>query len=166
MYKDKYSFRRSYKNTQWNGTTRIPLIQYWTELRRQFSKKNTGKKWEKPSIRKSQYVTRAKVQDVLKKNRKLPAKPADRTLWNKLCVDLISLYKVCRKGKYPLILKSVKIIYPVTGWFEVTHYSDKKAMVLANFVETMWLVQYPWPVEIKYDQGGELPGHEFKNSLI
>ena len=33
-------------------------------------------------------------------------------------------------------------------------------------VETTWMVQYPWPVEITYDQEGEFLGHEFKNSLI
>ena len=30
----------------------------------------------------------------------------------------------------------------------------------------MWLVWYPWPVEITYDQGGEFLGQNFKNSLI
>ena len=58
------------------------------------------------------------------------------------------------------------MIDPVTGWFEVTQYRDKKAMMNANKVETMWLVRYPWPVEITYDQEGELLGHEFKNILI
>ena len=39
-------------------------------------------------------------------------------------------------------------------------------MTIANLVETTELVQYPWPVEITYDQGGEFLGHEFKNILI
>ena len=39
-------------------------------------------------------------------------------------------------------------------------------MAIANLVETMWLVQYPWPVEITYDRGGEFLGHEFKNNMI
>ena len=54
----------------------------------------------------------------------------------------------------------------VTGWFEVTQYSNKEAMTIMNLVETTWLVRYPWPVEIMYDQGGEFLCHEFKNSLI
>ena len=58
------------------------------------------------------------------------------------------------------------MIDPVTGWFEVTQYSDKKATMIANLVETTWLARYPWPVEITYDQGGEFLGHEFKNTLI
>ena len=39
-------------------------------------------------------------------------------------------------------------------------------MTIAKLVETMWLVQYPWSVEITYDQGVEFLGHEFKSSLI
>ena len=50
------------------------------------------------------------------------------------------------------------MIDPVTGWFEVTKYSHKKAMTIAKLVETVWkttwLIRYPWPVEITYDQGG------------
>ena len=57
------------------------------------------------------------------------------------------------------------MIDPVTGWFEVAQYNDKKAMTIADLAETTWLVQYPWPVEITYDQGGEFLCHEFENSL-
>ena len=87
------------------------------------------------------------------------------TPWNKLCVDLIGLYKIRRKFNDPLILKSVTIIDPVTKWFEVTQYSDNKSMTTVKLVETTWLVLYPCPIEITYDQGGELLGHNFLNSL-
>ena len=43
------------------------------------------------------------------------------------------------------------MIDPVTWWFEVTQYRDKKAMTIVNLVEATWLVRYPWPVEITYD---------------
>ena len=33
------------------------------------------------------------------KNVKLPARLAEETPWNKLCVDLIGPYKICRKEK-------------------------------------------------------------------
>ena len=75
-----------------------------------------------------------------KKYGKSPAKLAEETPWNKLCVDLISLYKIIRKGKETLILKSVTIIDPVTGWFEVTQYNDKKVTTIANLVKNMWLI--------------------------
>ena len=67
-----------------------------------------------------------------------------------MCISYSPL-KILRKRKEPLILKAVTIIDPITGWFEVTQYSDKKAMTIANLVETMWLDRYPWPVEITYD---------------
>ena len=101
-----------------------------------------------------------------KKYGKLPAKTVEEIPWNKLCVDLIGPYKICRKGKEPLISKDVNMIDPVTGWFEVTQYRDKKATTIENLVETTWLVRYPWPVDIMYDRVGEFLGHNFKNSLI
>ena len=82
---------------------------------------------------------------------KFHANIADKTQWNKICVDLIGPYKIRRKGKDPLILKDVTMIDPVTWWFEVTQYRDKKAMTIVNLVEATWLVRYPWPVEITYD---------------
>ena len=35
------------------------------------------------------------------------------------------------------------MIYPVTGWLEITQYDDKIAIIIANLVETMWLTRYP-----------------------
>ena len=58
------------------------------------------------------------------------------------------------------------MIDALTGWFEVTQYSDKKAMTIANFVETSLLVRFPLPLEFTYDRLGEFLGHEFKNRLI
>ena len=80
------------------------------------------------------------------KNGQLPAKITEEVPWNKIGVDLIGTYKIRRKGRDYLILKAVTMIDPVTGWFEITQYNDKKYMVIANLVETTWLVQYPWPV--------------------
>ena len=39
-------------------------------------------------------------------------------------------------------------------------------MTIVNLVENIWLVQYPWPVEITYDQEGYFIGHKFKISMI
>ena len=55
---------------------------------------------------------------------------------------------------------------PVTGWFEVLRYDDKRAITIANLVETTWLSRYPRPIEIAYDQGKYLIGHEFRKYLI
>ena len=58
------------------------------------------------------------------------------------------------------------MIDPVTMWFELIQYSDKKLMLIVNLVETTCLVRYPWPVEITYDRGGEFLGNKLKNILI
>ena len=96
----------------------------------------------------------------------LTAKLVEETSWNKLCVDLMGPYQICRKSKQPLILKCVTMIELVTRWFEVTQHSNKRAIIIVNLVETTWLVRYPWPVGINYDRGRELLGHKLKKSLI
>ena len=58
------------------------------------------------------------------------------------------------------------MIDPVTRWFEIVQYDDKRAITIANLVETMWLSRYPRPAEITYYQGKEFIGHGFKKSLI
>ena len=75
----------------------------------------------------------------------------EETPWNKPYVDLIGPYKIRRKGKEPLISKSITMIDFVTGWFELTQNNDKKATKIANLVENMSLVRYSWPIEITYD---------------
>ena len=45
------------------------------------------------------------------------------------------------------------MIDPVTGWFEVLRYDDKRAITIANLVETTWISRYPRPIEITYYQG-------------
>ena len=42
------------------------------------------------------------------------------------------------------------MINTVTGWFEVVQYYDKRAINIANLVETTWLSRYPRPKEITY----------------
>ena len=58
-----------------------------------------------------------------------------------------------RKGKKEKVhLKDVTIINPVTGWFKIAQYDDKRAIYIANLVETTWLSRYSIPIEITYDQ--------------
>ena len=45
------------------------------------------------------------------------------------------------------------MINTVTGWFEIAQYDDKRAISIANLVETTWLCRYPRPIEIMYEQG-------------
>ena len=55
----------------------------------------------------------------------------------KLCVDIIVLYIIRRKGqKENLNLKAVTMIFPVTRWFKITQYDNKRAIPIVNLVET------------------------------
>ena len=69
---------------------------------------------------------------------------------NKLCVNLIGPVKIYKKSKLILLLKAVKIIDPITGWFVISQYNDKKLMTIANLVITMWLYTYHCRMEIIY----------------
>ena len=44
------------------------------------------------------------------------------------------------------------MINPVTGWFEITQYHDKREITIANLVRISWLTRQPCPTEIMYDQ--------------
>ena len=79
----------------------------------------------------------------------MPAKLALEIPRSKLYVDLIRPYKYVKNWIEHLIIeKSVTMIGPVTGQFEITEYNKNKSMNIVNLVETMWLLQYPWPVEM------------------
>ena len=96
----------------------------------------------------------------------LPAREAEEIPRNKLYVDLIGAYFIDRKGKKEdLYLKAVTVIDPVTGWFEITQYNDKRSISIVNLVETTWLSRYPIQMEITHDQGSEFVGHEFRKTL-
>ena len=45
------------------------------------------------------------------------------------------------------------MINPVTGWFEIMQYDDKRPISIANLVENTWLTKYPRAMEINYDTG-------------
>ena len=82
-------------------------------------------------------------------------------------VDIIGPYVIRIKGqKENLHLKSVTVIDPITGWFEIVQYNDKIVISIVNFFETTWLSGYSRPMEIMYDQGSEFIGNHFRESLI
>ena len=63
-------------------------------------------------------------------------------------------------------LKAIMMINPVTLWFEIAQYDDKREIYIVNLVETTWLSRYPRPIKITYDQGAEFIGREFRKILI
>ena len=68
-----------------------------------------------------------------------------------MCVDLIGPYKIRRKGQPDLVCKSITMIDPASGWFEIHQYGDKQAVTIANIVEQEWFSWYPWPTQITFD---------------
>ena len=44
------------------------------------------------------------------------------------------------------------MIDPVTRWFEVVRYYDKRAINIANLVETTWLSRYSRSIENTYEK--------------
>ena len=54
----------------------------------------------------------------------------------------------------------------VTRWFEIEKYDDKRAISVANLVETTCFSRYPRPMVITCDQETEFIGYEFRKSLI
>ena len=82
-------------------------------------------------------------------------------------MDLILHYVIQRNGKKQnLDLKAVTIINPVTGWFEIAQYEDKRSISIENLVETTWVSRYPRRIEITYDQGNVFIGHDIIKPLI
>ena len=90
--------------------TEATIIQhyYWTGIIAASQKKVT------------RYGVCQRTKRSAKKYSKLPAKMAEEILRNKLREDLIGPYRIRRKWKVLLILKYIKMIDPVTRWFEVT----------------------------------------------
>ena len=55
------------------------------------------------------------------------------------------------------------MIHPVTRWVKIAQYDDKRAISIANLVETTWLYRYTRPIEITCDHRKEFIVHEFRN---
>ena len=44
------------------------------------------------------------------------------------------------------------MIDPITGWFNIPQYNDKREISIANLVDTMWLGRYHRTIEITYEK--------------
>ena len=77
---------------------------------------------------------------------KLPSKESVEIPCNKICVYIIGPYSIIRKvNKENLNLKVLIMIDPVTGWFEIMQYYDKRVVAIANLSEAILLTRYPRP---------------------
>ena len=66
----------------------------------------------------------------------------------------------------PLILKSLTMIYPATGWLKIVQYNNKQAATIANLVDQIWLCIYPRPTIITHERQNEFLGQGFKKGLL
>ena len=71
---------------------------------------------------------------------KLPPKQAETNPWDTLCADLICPYTMPRKGKNPLKLWCLTMIYPATGWFEMSQIPNETAAEIADITEKLGLL--------------------------
>ena len=58
------------------------------------------------------------------------------------------------------------MIDPVTGWFKIKQYDDKKSITVANIVEQEWLARYPRPYLITLDRGSKFIGQDFRDMCV
>ena len=58
------------------------------------------------------------------------------------------------------------MIKPVTGWFKILQYEDKRAISISKLVETTCLTRYHRPMEITYGRGSQSISHKFRKSPI
>ena len=91
----------------------------------------------------------------------LPAKDSEEIPWNKLFEYIYNMsLSHKKKGKNEhLNIKAITMLDSVTGCSKITEYNGKRAISIANLVETKSLTTYPRPIEIMYAQGSEDIGH-------
>ena len=79
---------------------------------------------------------------------------------------MIGPYKIARPGKENLDLWCMTMIDPATGWFEIKQVpGTKRADLVANIIEQVWLNRYPWPQKIILDRGTEEFMTEFSKMI-
>ena len=62
-----------------------------------------------------------------------------------LCVYNRSLRNAKKRKELNSNLKSINMIDPVTEWFKITQYDDKRSISISKLVGNTWLSRYPWP---------------------
>ena len=69
-------------------------------------------------------------------------------------------------GHKILELRCVTMIDPVTDWFKIKQYFDRKSITVANIVKQEWLARYPRPYLITLDRGSEFIGQNFCDMCV
>jgi hypothetical protein len=111
------------------------------------------------------YPTCQRNKRKVKKYGHLIQKEAEATPWDKMCIDLIGTFTICRKANNDLIYKCITMIKPATCWYEIHQYDDKRSINVANIAEQEWFSRYPWPTQITYDRSSEFIGKDFQSII-
>ena len=74
---------------------------------------------------------------------KLPYKQAETNFWDTLCVYLIGPYTIPWKGKNPLKLWCLTMIYPSTVWFKIAQILNKPVAGISDNTKNTWCTCYP-----------------------
>jgi hypothetical protein len=85
---------------------------------------------------------------------KIPAKLAEATPWEIVCVDLVGPWSI----KTPSGVKKLRAftaIDPATGWFEISDIPNKEAGTVMDIFHNNWLCRYTRPIQVTADNGSE-----------
>ena len=92
-----------------------------------------------PSRKKCPTFQRANT--INQKYGKLPPKQAETNPWDTLYVYIIGPYTMNQKGKNPLKLRCLTVIYPATGWFDMEQIPNKMAAEISDITEKHWFTR-------------------------
>jgi cleavage and polyadenylation specificity factor subunit 1 len=95
-----------------------------------------------------------KAKKPRKKYGHLPMRDVEVKPWSSVNVDLIGPYTV-QTPTQTHTLRALTIIDPITRWFEVVPVANASAPVVARAFKHTWLMRYPRPQAIGFDNGGE-----------
>ncbi|MGH7974345.1 MAG: RNase H-like domain-containing protein, partial [bacterium] len=116
-----------------------------------------------------QYISTCQICQERKRSTKkygiLPAKDAEDTPWQTICVDLIGPWKITDGTNSTYHLNAITIIDPATSWIEIIQIPDKEARTTAIMLDRHWFCRYPRPLFCIYDNGNEFLGFEFQEML-
>jgi hypothetical protein len=81
-----------------------------------------------------------------------------------ICVDLLGPFTIRTPAKVYSLL-ALTMIDPATCWFEIIKATNKSATSIQDLFHNTWLVRYPRPQIIVFDNGGKFK-REFKQMCI
>jgi hypothetical protein len=104
-----------------------------------------------------------------KKERKkyglLPPKIDESDPWVMVCVDLVGPFTIRTPATTHFLLALTMIDPEInTGWFEIVKATNKSATSIQDSFHNTWLVRYPRPQIIVFDNG-DIKITEFKREL-